>query len=99
MNKKNVFKIWLENNNPLFLYPIIVVLCNSCITQVPVIHMSDMSTLSNVAIRGGEANPSSVRVAPETIPEPKSSQTGGGDMCLLLIRVGMCSVHHTAEKK
>ena len=35
-----------------------------------------MSTLSNVKTRGGEANPSSVRVAPETIPEAKSSQTG-----------------------
>lgn len=35
-----------------------------------------MSTLSNVATRGGEANPLSVRVAPETIPEAKSTQTG-----------------------
>ncbi|MBE6253947.1 MAG: UpxY family transcription antiterminator [Prevotella sp.] len=35
-----------------------------------------MSTLSNVATRGGETNPPSVRVAPETIPEAKSSQTG-----------------------
>lgn len=35
-----------------------------------------MSTLSNVATRGGEAIPPGVRVAPETIPEAKSSQTG-----------------------
>ena len=35
-----------------------------------------MSTLSNVATRGGEANPSSVRLTPDTIPEAKSSQTG-----------------------
>ena len=35
-----------------------------------------MSTLSNVATRGGETNPPSVRLAPETIPEAKSSQTG-----------------------
>ena len=35
-----------------------------------------MSTLSNVAARGGETNPSSVRVEPDTIPEAKSSQTG-----------------------
>ena len=35
-----------------------------------------MSTLSNVAARGGETNPPSVRVASDTIPEAKSSQTG-----------------------
>lgn len=35
-----------------------------------------MSTLSNVATRGGETNPPSVRLAPGTIPEAKSSQTG-----------------------
>ena len=35
-----------------------------------------MSTLSNVETRRGEANPPSVRVAPDTIPEAKSSQTG-----------------------
>ena len=35
-----------------------------------------MSTLSNVETRRGEANPLCVRVAPETIPEAKSSQTG-----------------------
>ena len=35
-----------------------------------------MSTLSNVETRRGEANPPSVRVASETIPEAKSSQTG-----------------------
>ena len=35
-----------------------------------------MSTLSNVETRRGEANPLGVRVAPETIPEAKSAQTG-----------------------
>ena len=35
-----------------------------------------MSTLSNVAARGGEIYPPSVRVAPETIPKAKSSKTG-----------------------
>ena len=35
-----------------------------------------MNTLSNVETRRGEANPPSVRVAPDTIPEAKSSQTG-----------------------
>ena len=35
-----------------------------------------MIPLSNVETRGGETNPPSVRVAPETIPEAKSSQTG-----------------------
>lgn len=35
-----------------------------------------MSTLSNVETRRGEANPPSVRVAPDTIPEARSSQTG-----------------------
>ena len=35
-----------------------------------------MSTLSNVETRRGEAKPPSVRVAPDTIPEAKSSQTG-----------------------
>jgi len=35
-----------------------------------------MSTLSNVETGRGQANPPSVRVAPETIPEAKSSQTG-----------------------
>ena len=37
---------------------------------------SDMSTLSNVETRSGEAKPPSVRVVPDTIPEAKSSQTG-----------------------
>ena len=35
-----------------------------------------MNTLSNVKTRRGEANPPSVRVAPDTIPEARSSQTG-----------------------
>lgn len=35
-----------------------------------------MSTLSNVATRGGEEKPPSVRFAPDTIPEARSSQTG-----------------------
>ena len=35
-----------------------------------------MSTLSNVETRRGEATPPSVRVAPDTIPEARSSQTG-----------------------
>ena len=35
-----------------------------------------MSTLSNVETRRGEAKPPSVRVAPDTIPEAKSSRTG-----------------------
>ncbi len=35
-----------------------------------------MSTLSNVETGRGQAKPSSFRVAPETIPEAKSSQTG-----------------------
>lgn len=35
-----------------------------------------MSTLSNVETGRGQANPPSVRVAPDTIPEAKSSQTG-----------------------
>ena len=35
-----------------------------------------MSTLSNVETRRGEAKPPSVRVAPDTIPEARSSQTG-----------------------
>ena len=38
--------------------------------------MSDMSTLSNVETRRGEATPPSARVAPDTIPEAKSLQTG-----------------------
>ena len=38
--------------------------------------MSDLSTLSNVATCGGELNPSSVRLAPDTFPEAKSSKTG-----------------------
>ena len=37
---------------------------------------SDLSTLSNVETGRGQANPPSFRVAPETIPEAKSSQTG-----------------------
>ena len=37
---------------------------------------SYMSTLSNVETRRGEANPPSVRVAPDTIPEARNSQTG-----------------------
>ena len=35
-----------------------------------------MSTLSNVETGRGQAKPPSFRVAPETIPEAKSSQTG-----------------------
>ena len=35
-----------------------------------------MSTLSNVETGRGQAKPPGVRVAPETIPEAKSSQTG-----------------------
>ncbi|MBO5539172.1 MAG: UpxY family transcription antiterminator [Prevotella sp.] len=35
-----------------------------------------MNTLSNVETGRGQANPPSVRVAPDTIPEAKSSQTG-----------------------
>ena len=35
-----------------------------------------MSTLSNVETGRGQATPPSVRVAPETIPEAKSSRTG-----------------------
>ena len=35
-----------------------------------------MSTLSNVETGRGQANPPSVRLAPDTIPEAKSSQTG-----------------------
>ena len=35
-----------------------------------------MSTLSNVETRRGEAKPPSVRVAPDSIPEARSSQTG-----------------------
>lgn len=35
-----------------------------------------MDTLSNVETRRGEAKPPSVRVAPDTIPEARSSQTG-----------------------
>lgn len=35
-----------------------------------------MSTLSNVETRRGEAKPPSVRFAPDTIPEAKSSKTG-----------------------
>lgn len=35
-----------------------------------------MSALSNVATRRGESKPLCVRVAPETIPEAKSAQTG-----------------------
>ena len=38
--------------------------------------MSDMSTLSNVETGRGQDKPPSFRVAPETIPEAKSSQTG-----------------------
>ncbi len=37
---------------------------------------SDMSTLSNVETRRGEAKPPSVRFAPDTIPEARSSKTG-----------------------
>ena len=35
-----------------------------------------MSTLSNVETGRGQANPPSVRVAPDIIPEAKSSKTG-----------------------
>ncbi len=35
-----------------------------------------MNTLSNVKTRGGEANPSCVRLTPDTIPEANSSETG-----------------------
>ena len=35
-----------------------------------------MSTLSNVETGRGQAKPPSFRIAPETIPEAKSSQTG-----------------------
>lgn len=35
-----------------------------------------MSTLSNVTTRRGEANPLSVGLTPDSIPEAKSSQTG-----------------------
>ena len=35
-----------------------------------------MSTLSNVETRRGEAKPPSVRLAPDTIPEARSSKTG-----------------------
>ena len=35
-----------------------------------------MSTLSNVTARGGETHPPSVRIAPDTIPEARSSKTG-----------------------
>ncbi len=35
-----------------------------------------MSTLSNVATRGGEPFPPSVRFTPEAFPEAKSSRTG-----------------------
>ena len=35
-----------------------------------------MSTLSNVATRGGESFPPSIRFVPDTIPEAKSSKTG-----------------------
>ena len=35
-----------------------------------------MSTLSNVETRRGEANPSSIRLAPDAYPEAKSSKTG-----------------------
>ena len=37
---------------------------------------SDMSTLSNVETGRGQANPPSVRVAPDTIPEAVSALTG-----------------------
>ena len=37
---------------------------------------SDMSTLSNVETGRGQANPPSVRLAPDTIPEATSSQAG-----------------------
>lgn len=37
---------------------------------------SIMSTLSNVATRGGETNPPCVRLISDTIPEAKSSKTG-----------------------
>ena len=38
--------------------------------------MREMNTLSNVKTRRGEAKPPSVRFAPDTIPEAKSSKTG-----------------------
>jgi transcription antitermination factor NusG len=37
---------------------------------------SDMSTLSNVTPRRGEANPPSTRLAPDAFPEAESSKTG-----------------------
>ena len=37
---------------------------------------SNMSTLSNVATRGGEVNPPSVRLTPDTIPVSKNTKTG-----------------------
>ena len=38
--------------------------------------MTYMNTLSNVETGRGQANPPSVRVAPDTIPEARSAQTG-----------------------
>lgn len=38
--------------------------------------LSDMNTLSNVEIRGGEEIPPSIRLTPDALPEAKSSQTG-----------------------
>ena len=43
-------------------------------TETP-FNMSDMNTLSNVETGRGQAKPPSVRLAPETIPEAKSSNT------------------------
>lgn len=40
-----------------------------------------MSTLSNVTTRRGEANPLSVGLTPDSIPEAKSSQTGVSVRC------------------
>lgn len=39
-------------------------------------YRSDLNTLSNVETRRGEANPPSVRINPDTIPEAKSLTTG-----------------------
>ena len=45
----------------------------------------DMSTLSNVKTGRGQEKPPSVRVAPDTLPEAKSSQTGASVRYVLLI--------------
>jgi len=48
----------------------------TCIESFKCMNLSDMNTLSNVDIRGGDEMPPSTRLTPDVLPEAKSSKTG-----------------------